>query len=595
MAITKFNIQSLINLLQPCTARACAWLRHLLTLLMVMFGTELTAVQDAYPPSAVRLTSEAAPQKITDSLQFFLDTSGQLTVADIDQLASGQFAPVTGVPLKLEGATLWQRFDVVLDHASRPWHVALALPALDEATLYFRDTSGQWVQQEAGDTRAMNRWALPGRYPVFSLSGDQNVKQRYYLQIRHSRVPYSAVPELMSDVQLIGLRQNEHMLLGIYFGLAMLVVVLAAANALAYRDPGFGTYALYVAMLSAAQGITTGVAGLYWWPASPQLNNAGAVLFSAMSAASALWFVHTVTRIPHLSPVLSRLMQFLMLALPLCGLVNALLLNSTAFAVYNALVSLGIAVLILALLTAVFRGDGQPRWVGLGFLPVVLAAVFPILRNYGVIGSSFLTQYALMVGSAIAAPVLFYGLYQRLLRSRLPSNRAKSLQTIDPLTGLHSPRVLINRLRQALAVAAQHQQPFAILMVNLVNLGLLQHQHGRETGERALVMAAARIRAVARPSDTVARAGDAQFALLMDGPVSALLANDIATRILASGLRPSDELPDAEPLHFHIAIGHLDDMDSLPDTQADSCFARMLRAVGDMNDGSRKAIRRVQL
>ena len=593
MVITKFNIHWLVCFLWQWAGRSRIWLQRLLTVL-VMLCAEQAAALDGYKPSALRLTSATAPTPVTESLQYFLDISGQLTVADID-LAAGQFAPATGVPIRLDGGTLWQRFDVVLDHTPRPWHVTVPLPALDEVTFYFRDDTGQWVQQDAGDTRAMSRWALPGRYPVFSLSSDQNVPVRYYLQIRHSRVPYSAVPELMTDVQLISLRQNEHMLLGIYFGLAMLVVVLAAVNALAYRDPGFGTFALYVAMLSAAQGITTGVAGLYWWPESPQLNNGGSILLSAMSAASALWFVHTITRTPNTAPLLSRLMQGLMVALPLCGLVHALLLSSTVFAVYNALISLGIAVLILALITAVFRDNGQSRWVGLGFLPVVLAAFFPILRNYGLIGSSFFTQYALLIGSAIAAPVLFYGLYQRLLSSRLPSSRAKSLQTIDPLTGLHLPRVLVNRLRQALTVAMHHQQPFAILMVNLVNLGTLQHQHGRETGERALVMAAARIRAVARPEDTVARAGDAQFALLMDGPVSTLLVNDMATKILASGLRPSNELPDAEPLQFHIAIGHLDDMASLPGTQADGCFARMLRAVSEMNDGSRKAIRWVQM
>ena len=591
--ITKFNIYRLVCFLRQWAGRSRIWLQRLLTVL-VMLCAEQAAALDGYKPSALRLTSATAPTPVTESLQYFLDISGQLTVADID-LAAGQFAPATGVPIRLDGGTLWQRFDVVLDHTPRPWHVTVPLPALDEVTFYFRDDTGQWVQQDAGDTRAMSRWALPGRYPVFSLSSDQNVPVRYYLQIRHSRVPYSAVPELMTDVQLISLRQNEHMLLGIYFGLAMLVVVLAAVNALAYRDPGFGTFALYVAMLSAAQGITTGVAGLYWWPESPQLNNGGSILLSAMSAASALWFVHTITRTPNTAPLLSRLMQGLMVALPLCGLVHALVLSSTVFAVYNALISLGIAVLILALITAMFRDNGQSRWVGLGFLPVVSAAFFPILRNYGLIGSSFFTQYALLIGSAIAAPVLFYGLYQRLLSSRLPSSRAKSLQTIDPLTGLHLPRVLVNRLRQALTVAMHHQQPFAILMVNLVNLGTLQHQHGRETGERALVMAAARIRAVARPEDTVARAGDAQFALLMDGPVSTLLVNDMATKILASGLRPSNELPDAEPLQFHIAIGHLDDMASLPGTQADGCFARMLRAVSEMNDGSRKAIRWVQM
>ena len=594
MVITKFNIQSLVSRFGQWAGRICTGLQHLLTvltvlMLLMLLAAEQAAAQDGYKPSALHLTSATAPTRVAQSLQFFLDTSGQLTVADVEQLAAGQFAPVTGVPLRLEGGTLWQRFDVVLDHTPRPWHLAIPLPALDEATLYFRDNTGQWMKQEAGDMRAMSRWALPGRYPVFSLSGDQNVPVRYYLQIRHSRVPYSAVPELMTDVQLISLRQNEHMLLGIYFGLAMLVVVLAAVNALAYRNPGFGTFALFVAMLSAAQGITTGVAGLYWWPASPQLNNAGAILFNVMSVASALWFVHTITR------QLGWLMQPLMAALLLCGVVNALVHDSTAFAFYNALISLSMAVLIFALITAMFRGKGQPRWVGLGFVPVVLAAVFPILRNYGVIESNFLTQHAVMIGTAIAAPVLFYGLYQRLLSSRLPSSRAKSLQTIDPLTGLHLPRVLVNRLRQALTVAMHHQQPFAILMVNLVNLGTLQHHHGRETGERALVMAAARIRAVARPEDTLARAGDAQFALLMDGPVSTLLVNDMATKILASGLRPSAELPDAEPLQFHIAIGHLDDMASLPGTQADGCFARMLRAVTEMNDGSPKAIRRVQL
>ena len=101
------------------------------------------------------------------------------------------------------------------------------------------------------------------RYPVFSLSDNQNVPVRYHLQIRHSRVPYSTVPELMTDVQLISLRQNEHMLLDIYFGLAVLLIVLSAANTMACQNRGFATFALYVAMLPAARGTTTGVADLH--------------------------------------------------------------------------------------------------------------------------------------------------------------------------------------------------------------------------------------------------------------------------------------------------------------------------------------------
>jgi diguanylate cyclase (GGDEF)-like protein len=570
-------------------------LRLVLGLWLMLMGGGWVVAQDLQARSVLRLTDPVGPVTIGASLDSFLDPSSKLTLTDIDQMPDRQFSQAPRGPVKLDGGTLWQRFDVVLDHTSRPWYLTVPLPALDEATLYFRDNTGQWAVQDAGDMRAMSRWALPGRYPVFSLSSDQNAPVRYYLKIRHARVPYSAVPQLMNDAQLIGLRQNEHLLLGIYFGLAMLVVILASVNAVAYRDSGFGTYAVYVALLSAAQGITTGVAGIYWWPESPHLNNAGAMLLLSLASAAALWFVRTVTHTRKIVPRLDLVMQLLMVALPLCGLLNVVFLNATAFAVYNALVSLTMVALVSALLTVAVRGDPQLRWVAFGFLPIGIAALFPLLRNYGVIESSFLTLYALMVGSAIETPVLFYGLYKRLIRSRLPTSRVRSLQTVDPLTGLHSPGVLVGRLRQALSVAMRQQQPFAILMVNLVNLGTLQHEHGRETGERALVMAAARIRAVARPTDTVARAGDSQFALLMDGPVSSVLANDIATKILASGLRPSDELPDAEPLRFHIAIGHLDNMASLPDTKADGCFSRMLRAVREMNDGSRKAIRRVQL
>ena len=145
----------------------------------------------------------------------------------------------------------------------------MPLPALDEATLYYRHGGGQWQRQEAGDSRAMSRWALQGRYPVFALPAEVGVTTRYDLQLRHSRVPYSALPFVINDTSLIRLRQNEHMLLGIYFGLAILAAVLAIGNALVRRDSGFAAYALVVEALSGAQAVVTGFAGLYLWPEVP--------------------------------------------------------------------------------------------------------------------------------------------------------------------------------------------------------------------------------------------------------------------------------------------------------------------------------------
>jgi diguanylate cyclase (GGDEF)-like protein len=150
---------------------------------------------------------------------------------------------------------------------------------------------------------------------------------------------------------------------------------------------------------------------------------------------------------------------------------------------------------------------------------------------------------------------------------------------------------MLSRLRQALRTAERYQQPCALLVVNLSNLASLQQQHGRETGDRAMVLAAACIRVAAQPTDTVARVGDSFFALLMEGPMSSDSVIQVATKILASGLRPSRKLPEADPLLFHIAIGYVAESARLGPNQAQPSLERMVQAVKDMNDGSRKAIR----
>ena len=110
-----------------------------------------------------------------------------------------------------------------------------------------------------------------------------------------------------------------------------------------------------------------------------------------------------------------------------------------------------------------------------------------------------------------------------------------------------------------------------------------------------MVMAASRIRRVAHSTDTLARVGDSQFALLIDGPVNIDWVNDVATKILTSGLRPSHQLPDAEALTFHIVVGHISHDAGAPPRQAEAQLANMLQVVRAMNDGSGKAIRQVRL
>ncbi len=560
----------------------------------------LCAILLATPAQAkttlLALDSDAHRVVMDPALEYFLDTSGLLGLDAIASRSDLHFSPLDRrKPQQIEGGALWLRFEAEVQNPQLHWKLILPLPGIDLVTLYFRDAQGQWVQQQAGDSLRMSRWPQPGRYPVFSLSHEVGKPVRYYLQIHQARVPFSAMPRVVSEAQLTTQHQTDHLLLGIYFGLAALVTLLALANAVASRDWGFASFAAYMALYAGTQGAFTGLAGLYGWPEWPELNNAGVFLLPMATAAAAMWFVRIVSPPRRFSRALDWFVLALMGLLLAVGVIDAVSPSPESFTTINALAGASLVMLLVVVGVALVEGDRHARWIALGLLPVLLATLFPLLRNLGAISSGFLTEYSLMLGSAVGAPIHFYGLHRRTSQRREPTTRAAALRTTDPLTGLSSPKALFAKLRQALGMAERYQQPFALLVINLTNLAKLQSEHGRETGDRAMVMAAARIRAVARPADTVARVDDSQFALLIEGPISALSANDVATKILASGLRPSHELPDDEPLLFHIAVGHLADPARAAATEAAECLARMVQAIKDMNDGSRKAIRLVSL
>ncbi len=543
------------------------------------------------------LGSNSGPFAMAPALAFWLDATGQTSVEKVEAGADSlPFAAVKpGQPHLLDNAALWLRFDAVVQNPRIHWKLELPMSGVDKITLYYRNSLGQWVVQQAGDSLPISAWPQPGRYPILSLSHELGQTVRYYLRIEHARVPFSALPRVMSDAQVTTARQLDHVLLGTYFGLAVLVTVLALINAATYRDWGFATYALYMATFAGSQGAFTGIAGLYWWPQWPALNNIAIVLLPLTAAAAALWFVRTVIAPKRFSRALDWFVMTLMGLLPMVALIDAAFPSPENFALINILISAGMVVLLMVVGVSLFEGDRHARWIALGFLPIILGTLFPLLRNFGVLPSSFLTQNALILGSAIEAPILFYGLLRRVTQQHESTTRATTLLTTDPLTGLGSARLLLGKLRQALSTAERYQQPCALLIINLSNLTGLQQQHGREIGDRAMVMAASRIRAVAQATDTVARVGDSHFALLMEGQMTSDSVNHVATKILASGLRPSNQLPDADPLLFHIAIGYMADPARQASAAPQACLAHMLQVVRDMNDGSRKAIRLIHL
>ncbi len=110
------------------------------------------------------------------------------------------------------------------------------------------------------------------------------------------------------------------------------------------------------------------------------------------------------------------------------------------------------------------------------------------------------------------------------------------LATDDALTGSVNRLLLTDRLQQALARSRRNRGGVLVMVLDIDGFETINLTRGHEAGDQVLVTVAERLRRVLRATDTVARFGGDQFAVVAD-------------------VRSSDELPEAVLDRVRAALG----------------------------------------
>lgn len=108
----------------------------------------------------------------------------------------------------------------------------------------------------------------------------------------------------------------------------------------------------------------------------------------------------------------------------------------------------------------------------------------------------------------------------------------------DPLTGLANRSLLRDRLQHALDLAVRTQDQLAVLYLDVDDFKTVNDSLGHSVGDQLLLCIAERIKEIVRASDTVARIGGDEFAILIERPSEDYSGLIVAERIEKSLKRP---------------------------------------------------------
>ena len=142
--------------------------------------------------------------------------------------------------------------------------------------------------------------------------------------------------------------------------------------------------------------------------------------------------------------------------------------------------------------------------------------------------------------------------YRDVTEQKALEDKLKHQAFHDPLTGLANRALFADRLAHALSRGARRPESVAVLFLDLDDFKTVNDSLGHGAGDALLVVVAERIRRCLRASDTAARMGGDEFAIIIEE------ASDTAPTLLADRILAALAMPyelDGRQLSIHASIG----------------------------------------
>jgi len=372
--------------------------------------------------------------------------------------------------------------------------------------------------------------------------------------------------------------RDTQLILGLFYGLALALVLYNLMLFFAVRDRVYLYYVLYASAFGTFLFSFDGLAYQYLWPQSVWAANHVVTLALALTLTLGAQFARRFLETWRIAPRADWAMRAIVAAGALLAVFSGTGWVLDYGGVLRTLSVLGLAAAALASFLAVralVSGYRPARYFLLAWAALLGFIALGALRNFTLVPSNFATIYGLHIGFALDVLLLSFALGDRInllrrerataeaealaahrllleatresereleqriaertaelnsvnARLRAEASERESLMTQlkeqeqhlrfmaqhDALTGLPNRLSMQQRLALAMELAKRNRKKLAVMLVDLDDFKIINDTRGHPAGDQALVQLAARLRTSVRGSDTVARYGGDEFVVL---------------------------------------------------------------------------------
>ena len=481
-------------------------------------------------------------------LEFLEDPSGELSLEEVRERTDWQASDPETFNKGFSDSAWWLR--LTLDNPlnqSQSRLLAISYPVLDRVDVHLIPRNRDTISYQLGQDYPYSQRPMDHRYLVVPLNWAAEERVEVYLRVASQ----SAIQVPMSLWEPDAFHSHDitaNILHGIYFGALLVIGIYNIMLFFALGDRNYLYYVGFVMSLGVLMLALTGFGFRNLWPAATVWNTQVIAFSISCILIFGALFIRRFLSVPEHSRVLD-LMVMAVLAFSAAMAFLSFVLD------YRLLIPVLIPLVVFGCLLAFFggiyiwyRGHMTARYFVLAWFFLLAGGIVLALSKGGFLPSTFVTDYAVQIGSLIEVVLLSFALAQRInvekrlryeaqsetlatarrlnqeleerVRERTQeleevNERLNELSLTDELTGLKNRRFLDRILHQEVERARRNERPLAVALLDIDHFKPVNDTYGHQVGDECLRLVGEIIHSGLRwPSDTGTRYGGEEFAIV---------------------------------------------------------------------------------
>lgn len=571
----------------------------LLAITLVCAGLAPARAQDTDTRANLRqawvsLQQETRQQELSLNLTYLEDRDHLLTAEDARrQLDAGAFQGGQTETLNFGFTQSVYWFHLRIDNrdaAQDEWVLEFQYPIIDQIDAYYFYMDGRQEHRRAGDSIPFHERSKANHFTNFELKLAQGQQVDILLRVETSgSIQMPTV--LWNEDDYAAHYHRVQIVFGLYYGLIFAMAIYNALLWISLRDRTYFLCVAYIMGYGLFQFSLNGLSFEYLWPDNPWWNNRSIAFLMSFGFFFIIAFSSAFLALPKNVPRVAMLFNFMMLFFVIM-MIGALFLPYQYVIRTATLGSMITAVSIFMVGVYCWLTQFKPaRYFMLSWAALLTGMLAYTLKTFGLLPATFVTEYAMQIGSAMEVLLLSFALADRIkivteesariqreaksvleasVKSRTQeleqaNRKLAELSATDALTGLKNRRFFDETFTLECKRSTRLQEHLSVLLIDIDHFKVINDSYGHPVGDQVLSKVAAMMRDnVRRDTDTVARYGGEEFVIILPSTDAngALL---VAEKILQAARKTPFKLGDSTvTVTVSIGIAAL----RLPDAQS---------------------------